>query len=221
LYGAEIQFVDENVGELLEEMKKLHIFEESLIVFVSDHGEEFWEHGAGHHGHTLYQELLHVPLLIRLPNAVVSRRIRSYVPVQAVLPTVLELCGMETPAEDGWSLPLTALLKKDSVDVYREPIVSAGTLEGEPRRSVVLEGLKYIVGLVSEREEVYDVEKDPEERINVFHEHPEFVKKARSVLADHERFADVLRKSYGLDSEGNPPPSAEMLRRLKSMGYIR
>ncbi|MCH7872423.1 MAG: sulfatase-like hydrolase/transferase, partial [Planctomycetes bacterium] len=65
LYHAEVRYVDDNIGVLMAALKRLGIYEETLIVFTSDHGEEFAEHGGYDHGHTLYDELVRVPLFVK------------------------------------------------------------------------------------------------------------------------------------------------------------
>ncbi|MGH7897931.1 MAG: sulfatase, partial [Candidatus Binatia bacterium] len=65
LYDAEVRYVDQGVGEIVAALKRLGLYDGSLILVVSDHGEEFWEHGRIGHGHTLYQEVLRVPLIVK------------------------------------------------------------------------------------------------------------------------------------------------------------
>jgi arylsulfatase A-like enzyme len=69
LYLGEVRYVDEEVGRLLAFWPELGPPEETLIILTSDHGEEFWEHGGFEHGHTLYQEVLHVPFIVSLPGS--------------------------------------------------------------------------------------------------------------------------------------------------------
>src|SRR5207244_10762113 len=79
----------------------------TLVVFVADHGEEFHEHGGFDHGRTLYQELVRVPLLVRLPSgAGGGRRVRGLARQIDVLPTVLAVLGLPVPAD----LPGSTLL---------------------------------------------------------------------------------------------------------------
>ena len=77
LYAAEVSFVDDNVGRILQTLRDLGLYDEALIVLTSDHGEEFWEHGGYEHGHTLYDELLRVPLILKLPGSSTTANVRS------------------------------------------------------------------------------------------------------------------------------------------------
>jgi len=69
LYVAEIEYLDRQLGELFDWLKKQGLYDNTLIVLTSDHGEEFHEHGGWWHGYTLYQEVIHVPLIVKLPGA--------------------------------------------------------------------------------------------------------------------------------------------------------
>ena len=99
LYDGEIRFMDHHVGLFLERLTELGLADHTVVVFTSDHGEEFAEHGqVGMHGHTLYDELLRVPLLIRIPG-IKPRRIQRQVRLADLAPTLLALMGIDTQGE--------------------------------------------------------------------------------------------------------------------------
>ena len=109
LYDGEIAFVDEHFGRLLDELDRRGFLEDTLVVFVSDHGEEFLDHGRHGHGATLYQEQIHVPLIVRLPSGLRRDADRSEVEAQVrqidIVPTILDAIGVPGPIEtDGRSL---------------------------------------------------------------------------------------------------------------------
>ena len=106
LYDAEIAFNDHHFGRLIDRLKELGLYDTSLIILVSDHGEEFLDHGGWEHGVTLYEEQLHVPLIVKLPGgASAGRRIDAIARQVDVVPTILELLGIAPPAAlDGASL---------------------------------------------------------------------------------------------------------------------
>ena len=68
LYDAEVRYTDDIVGQVLERLRELDLYDDTLIVFTSDHGEEFWDHDNWEHGHSVYDELVAAPLLIKLPG---------------------------------------------------------------------------------------------------------------------------------------------------------
>jgi arylsulfatase A-like enzyme len=95
LYLGEVLFADRQFGLFLDLLDQLSLLDGSLIVLLSDHGEEFGEHGSFDHGRTVYQEMLRVPLLIQFPNPEWSgERIHRRVSLLDVLPTVLLAAGV-------------------------------------------------------------------------------------------------------------------------------
>jgi arylsulfatase A-like enzyme len=106
LHDAEISYHDEYFGRFLKKLKELGLDENTIVVVTSDHGEEFQEHGSWGHGHSVYQELLGVPLLFRWPGTIPSDvRVGPVVSTMDIGPTVLEATGVPIPREfEGRSL---------------------------------------------------------------------------------------------------------------------
>ncbi len=97
-YDAEIAHNDHSIEALIGKFKDLGLLENTLVVVASDHGEEFWEHGFGAHGHSLYSELIHVALLMWNPKMIPQpRRIPDTVRLIDIQPTVLDLLGLKLP----------------------------------------------------------------------------------------------------------------------------
>ena len=95
LYDAEIRYFDYIFGTIIENLKKSGIFEKTIIILTTDHGEEFWEHNGFEHGHSLYNELLHVPLIIKYSSLLPAKRIKSYVQLADLFPTILSMTGIK------------------------------------------------------------------------------------------------------------------------------
>lgn len=95
LHDGEITQHDVFLGKFIERLKKLGVYEDTLLVITSDHGEEFNEHGSYGHGHSVYQELLNVPLVFHMPGKIEAGRISSAVSTMDIAPTILELAGVE------------------------------------------------------------------------------------------------------------------------------
>jgi arylsulfatase A-like enzyme len=124
-YDAEIRSVDSAFGDLLNGLEKLGLADNALVIFTSDHGEEFGEHGVvGWHSHTLYDELLRVPLVIRFPDELAAgSTVDAQVRLLDIAPTITTVCGVEVPATfagvdlrrviDGQATPLPALSQLD------------------------------------------------------------------------------------------------------------
>jgi len=106
LYDGELTYHDKWFGHFLDRLRQLGVLNDTVIVYTADHGEEFFDHGSVGHGHTLYQELLHVPLAIRFPGAIRGgTRIAEPVELVDVVPTVLEMTGREPlPEAEGRTL---------------------------------------------------------------------------------------------------------------------
>lgn len=100
LYDGEISQHDHFLGLFIERLKKLGVWEDTLLVVTSDHGEEFNDHGSWGHGHSVYQELLHVPLVFYRSGAIEKRHVAGAVSTLSIPATVCELVGVERIAED-------------------------------------------------------------------------------------------------------------------------
>jgi hypothetical protein len=105
-YELSILHIDQQFGSLMNGLEERGLLDETLVVVISDHGEEFGEHGRTYHGGTLYNEQIHVPLLIRLPRGKEGgRKIPEIVELMDVFPTILDYLDMSAPVEiDGESL---------------------------------------------------------------------------------------------------------------------
>jgi arylsulfatase A-like enzyme len=97
LYDAEISYHDHYLGSFIERLKKLGLYDDTILVVTSDHGEEFYDHGSYGHGHSVYQELLHVPFIVRWPGAVKPQRLATTVSTVDISPTILSASGVAVP----------------------------------------------------------------------------------------------------------------------------
>ncbi len=98
LYDGEIYYTDQFVGQVLEGLREHGLEENTLVVLTADHGEEFFEHGGKGHRLTLYDEVLEVPLMFRMPGRVVTgKQITTQVRHLDVMPTILDFVGAPTP----------------------------------------------------------------------------------------------------------------------------
>ena len=220
LYQAEIRFVDRAVGDFLQKMRSLGIYDDSLIILTSDHGEEFWEHGKWGHGHSVYDELLSVPLLIKLPGSATTGAIESTVPTQALLPTILDLCGIPYHPQPGWLPSLAPLCRRDGEDSYPEPIVSSNALYWEEQAAVFHEGRKLIWRRHSDREEFYDRRADPLEQVSILAQNREQARDLKDIIQRQLLLAKQIRKERGVDDDVFGWDE-ETLKRLKGMGYLK
>lgn len=98
LYDGEISWVDAHIERLLAVLDEQGFTENTVIILTADHGDEFFEHGAKGHSHSLYDELLHVPLIVRGPGVKAGATVPQAVELVDVLPTVMDLTRTDTPA---------------------------------------------------------------------------------------------------------------------------
>mgnify|MGYP002395210062 CR=1 FL=1 len=99
LYDVEINYCDDQISDLMAGLRDRGLAEQTVVVVVADHGEEFLEHGRMLHGQQLFQETIHVPMIITGPGVPRDSVVHSPVGLFDVMPTVLHLCGLETPAQ--------------------------------------------------------------------------------------------------------------------------
>ncbi|HYU34387.1 MAG TPA: sulfatase [Thermoanaerobaculia bacterium] len=216
LYDAEIAGNDAAFGRLIAGLRARGLSEPLLLVFVSDHGEELFDHGGWEHGSTLYQELVHVPLLLKLPwGAGAGRRIGETVRQVDVLPTILDVLGDQIP-QGLQGRSLLPLLQAPS----RRPPAAFSSLDLDGRRieSAVLGNRKLIHTLAHDRRpagmELYDLAADPGERRNLAAAEPSTVQGLAWLIERRAR-------------AGAPPDASrvtldrELEEQLRALGYVR
>ena len=117
-YDACIHEVDAAIGRLLDELEARGELENTIVVVTSDHGEEFYDHGAWGHGQSLHRELVHVPLILRGPSVPAGERVNEQVRSVDIMPTLIALAGLPDPGSmDGEVL---ALRDAEARDAYSE-----------------------------------------------------------------------------------------------------
>jgi arylsulfatase A-like enzyme len=182
LYDGEIAFTDRAVGALLGGLAERGLDSNSLIVFLSDHGEEFFDHGGLDHGHSLYHELIHVPLVFCFPEAVRSGgTIPTYARLVDVAPTILDIVAIDRPRHfEGTSLrPLISSSGGSKLEDHG--LLSPGYCYSEALRhnmtlkSVTAYPWKVIYDLATGDHLAYDLEADPGETLDLTDERlPDF-----------------------------------------------
>jgi arylsulfatase A-like enzyme len=229
LYDGDIRSADQFVGQLLQDLEILDLDGETLVVLTSDHGEEFGDHDPARvynaHGDTLYEEMIHVPLIMRfkgrLPaGRVVRRPVRSI----DILPTVLAVAGLAPPGDvDGRSLA-GFWSGRPLADA---PVLAEAT--NGPAELALLRrgGLKYMAladrpsgaesRLVSPGEQLYDLARDPGERRNLAGARPRAATLLRRELEAMLAAARRGRRPPTLATQPDP----ELREQLRSLGYIR
>ncbi len=224
LYEAEVRHVDGCVGRFLATLDELGLYQDTLIVFLSDHGEEFWEHGGVGHGQSLYEELIHVPLMIKFPDGHARpQRIDEPVSTGSIMPTLLDLCSIDYESKYLSYCSLQPLLEGHPERYQPGPIVSGGNLFFDDQQAAVFDGMKYIRSNITGDEQLFDLQRDPTERTSIATTAPDRLGRMRVLAKQVNDSAQSLREHYELAGTGNTAPemSREMLRDLRSLGYVR
>jgi arylsulfatase A-like enzyme len=143
VYMGEVNFVDDQIGRLIDGLKQLGLYDATTLIVTSDHGEEFWDHGEVEHGHTLYDELIRIPLIIKPPQALslAGKTIEHQVRILDIMPTVFDIGGIGQP-ESFLGVSLLPLMRGETMAAL--PAFSEGTLYGQDRLSWRKDGYKLI-----------------------------------------------------------------------------
>jgi len=175
LYDGCIRFVDDNVGRLLAFLEERGLRGRTLIVITADHGEEFYEHGVSGHGITVYDYAIRVPLIIDYPGAFEGgRRISSQVRLVDIMPTVLDIAGIDCgDAVEGYSLVDVAGKNRWPEQGHRLLPPQVALSECSVRRTLGTKCLrtdatKVIIEPMTSLIEVYDLTEDPDEEVNIW-----------------------------------------------------
>ncbi len=212
-YAEALAALDGEIGLLLADLEKRGLLDETLVVVLADHGEELGERGGIEHGHTLKEELLHVPYIWRLPASWRGpglRHERAMVETRTLAPTLMSLVGQPVPPAVSAPSLLPWLVGRPPAEApYR--ILAA---ESNGMFSIRNERYKLLAQPAKKSFELFDLEADPGERRDVAAEHPAEFEALRSAFrAWHAGLHPLAMSSTLLDSETEEG--------LRSLGYIQ
>ncbi len=229
LYDGEIAYADHELGRVMVWLKQNHLYDSSLIVALSDHGESLGEHGEDEHGFFIYNSTAHVPLIVKPPvtSGITAGRRREPVETTAVGPTLLHLAGVQDPIEKQFQSQALLRAKVDaksegpvqsqsettySKPAYSETFYPFSSFGWSPLHALESERFHYIQ---APKPELYDLDADPGETRNIIADQPATVavleEKMQALLA-HNPFA------HADPSTGNLSPDAQ--DKLRALGYF-
>ena len=211
-YDGEIRYVDDQIGRLLKELKELNLYDNTLIVIISDHGESLGEHNYYFvHGESLYDELLKVPLIFKPKDITQKAYIDNQVQSIDVAPTILDFIEVRIP-ETFEGKSLLSLIQKGEHDCQ----YAFSELEGQV--SVRTKGWKLIYDYIDDRYELYNLKEDPNEFKNLIDteeiQEISFLKKRLNDFIAERQFSNNLDTDIFSLSE-------ETKIKLKSLGYLQ
>jgi|GEM_PF-594219 len=223
LYDGEILYTDTSIGKLFKRLKKEGIYEDSLIIITSDHGEEFLERGGWQHTETVYQELIHVPLIIKFPqNKWAGKRVKTPVSQIDVMPTILDYLDIEFPVQTE-GVSLLPLLENYEPNPNRMIVSETTEVAEEQKFAFINDWKKYIQTFkrsdkVNDAEELYDLTRDPEELNNLIDRSLPILQRFRVYKDKYHR---IMERFYRMRlSFGRMKLDKHTRRMLKSLGYL-
>lgn len=227
LYDAGIAYTDAKLGDFFEALKARGLWENTLVAVFSDHGEELWDHGGWGHGVTLYEEELHVPLIIKLPGKEpAAGRVDALVSLMDLYPTVAEVLG-SSPSVKQQGRNLMRLLRGTEASWDRGFTVSEVGLRDNaweyihenPRRYAARTvDAKLILNGEASENEFFRLGNDPGERTNLYPSAPEATGKLEQRLSEALRRYTDERQAF--KDQGAVTMDEETAARLKALGYL-
>ena len=215
-YDGAVATADAAVGAFLEHLKKTGLYDGSMIVFLSDHGEGLGDHGEDEHGVFLYRESIQVPLLVKLPKgrgedkpAAAGTSVPATVQITDVVPTVakmLSIPGYQPPPGTLSLVDLAFGAKLPERRIFAETFFPRIRFGWSELHSLVDERWQYIE---APRPELYDLRNDPGERSNLAEAR---LDPLRSMKADLEKRKTAFRPPQSVDPE--------LAKKLASLGYL-
>ncbi len=204
-YDGEVAAADGVVGDLLAELRRLGVYDRSLVILTSDHGEGLGEHGEDEHGVFLYRESLEVPLVVKLPaGARAGERVPGPAQLADVAPTVLEVVG--AGAAEGLAGESLLVLPRPGRRIFAETFYPRFYF-GWSELFSVFDGRFHLIE--SPEPELYDLRVDPSELRNL-------------AASEPRRAAELRRELRGLALAPEPPATgdAESRKKLAALGYV-
>lgn len=228
LYDGEIRFTDAHVGRILDRLREKGRFEDTVVMILADHGDEFFEHGNKGHHRTVYDEVLHIPFALRLPDGTgAGTSVDAQVSLIDVLPTLLDAAGLP-PHVDAEGESLAAWLRGDRSSrdaVYAEFFYKRGFNLQVARRTPVSKTIQHFNRITHPTRsalEYYDLVDDPQERDDRTSDH---AAKSASSLETMSVWLDAQwqaqrRAEQAAGGRESIEIDDETMERLKSLGYV-
>jgi arylsulfatase A-like enzyme len=221
-YRLEVEYLDRQLGALLDALSESGSLEDTIVVLMADHGDEFYEHGQYGHGNYPYDELVHVPLSIRFPErfGVAGTTVPEMVRCMDVLPTVADLAGVDF--SDRMRERMTAESLREVIVDGESPSYDVVVIEkkiwGEDRyvRGFRTEEWKYIHDSAEDSSLLFDLTTDPGDRRDVSETEPEALSRFDSLRADRVRSS---RRTSADVSAPELEVGSGVSERLEALGY--
>ena len=238
LYQAEILAFDAYFGEFIQRLKAMNIYDNSMIILMSDHGEEFYEHKGWTHSHSLYEELIRVPVFIKFPGSQFKNtRIKEITGIIDLFPTILSYYNIQHKAVELDGIDLMPMIRGKKSTASRDYMISTIStgkyFEAFPSRIAIcfgdykliyndsytekdLESFKeYALPPQPPKFELYNLKADPIETHNIIATHPKIKEKMMPIILEIQKL--IRQKSA---KTGKKAIDEEVRKQLESLGYL-
>ena len=214
-YDGEIAYLDYELGNLFAYLKRIGIYDSSLIIVTSDHGDLLGEHGLYEHHGDLYEGVAKVPLIIKFPFSKKVGRVKKLINLTDVFPTLLSICDIPIPnnisgeAYGGNFSPVSELYsyyigEHKAIYVGKYKYMEYSYIQGQVNKEI-------------KSPELYDLEKDPDEKENLAEKLPEIVSAMHAKLQNWKN----SRKQNGTVLVDKSPLSEDIKKDLRALGYVQ
>jgi arylsulfatase A-like enzyme len=215
-YDAGIAYMDASIGTLIDGLKQEGLYENTLLIITADHGEAFGERDLMGHALSVYQDEVHVPLIVHYPKQQNHVAVDTPVSLVDLLPTIMEVLGYNTPKD----VQGRSLLKRSSdgdpvfSETFAHPLMSAWSPRFQRNAQCIISGSMKFIHSSNGARELYDLASDPNE------EHNLAVESASAPL--EARLGDFFKAAGAPDRRATPARvNTQTVERLKSLGYIQ
>ncbi|MHB9131011.1 MAG: sulfatase [Armatimonadota bacterium] len=232
-YNSEIAYTDHAIGDLIDGLKKLNLYDDSLIIFCADHGEEFLEHGRYGHQYTLYPEVTNVPLLIKYPHQREGKVIDGRFPLIDLFPSILTMLHQENAhlGLQGEGVDVPPLLRCMDKPIYGATVNTV--------RSITFGQYKYDRGVKCIRDgtdpfegplsfhlsqitgQLFDLRTDPGEYRNTLTKQPDVAASLREIMRQHDAALDKQSTFSSSPLATSSQDTERARQQLKSLGYLQ
>lgn len=218
LYDGNLAYVDHEVGELRRSLEALGLLERTVLVIAADHGEGFWEHGHIGHEVQVYEELAHVPLIVRFPLSagLAGRRVKTLVDLSDLAPTIADVLGLWREASGRPPFSGVSLLPVLRGAPGRSAVVTRDRGDA-PRWAMRDERRTCILNSFDGTTELYDRAEDPGEKRNLASAKAFQAAECRQSLAAWV----VERRFVGTGPSADAAPTASQRENLRALGYVQ
>jgi len=215
MYLNNLLYADHLVGQILHSLKERQIYDQSLVIVTSDHGEAFFEHGKYTHNSTNYDEMIKVPFLLKLPGQQTPQTIETAHSLVDLPASLCRWLGIEGPPLPGPGIPIS--LDPDRPDP--RPRVMYSRAVGKACNISLVEGpYKYI--FFFGREELYHLSRDPAESRNLVRAEPFLALRLKQRLFDILGENLRLKERLGIKTVLRQQTDSSVLKELKALGYL-